>query len=189
MKKSAIFLDRDGVINRNCPDYVKSWSEFEFLPGVLEALRRLAATPHSIVIVSNQSAVGRGLVPRDTIEEIHFLMVQVIRQAGGRIDAIYYCPHDPVDGCKCRKPLPGLLLQGAEELNLDLAASLLIGDSLSDLEAALDAGVHPILVQTNHVKTVLPKSMLGQVLVFNDLEHVVDTLGKRLGRLEMAPSV
>ncbi len=174
MKRLAIFLDRDGVINRSRPDYVKSREEFEFLPGVLEALRHLSVTPYTIVIVSNQSCIGRGLVAKETVDDIHFRMLQVIRRAGGRVDAIYYCPHHPNDGCECRKPRPGLLLRAAEELNLDLAASWLIGDSSSDLEAALAAGVHPILVRTGHGKTVLPELISDHILVFDDLVHMVD---------------
>lgn len=174
MKKPAIFLDRDGVINRNRPDYVKSWAEFEFLPGVLEALRRLAATPYSIAIASNQPAIGRGLVTRETVDEIHRRMMEAIREAGGRLDAIYYCPHCADDGCDCRKPRPGLLLRAAEELNVDLAASWFIGDSLRDVEAALAAGAQPILVRTADGSPVLNQLIYDRILVFEDLEHVVD---------------
>lgn len=182
MKKPAIFLDRDGVLNRDRPNYVKSWAEFEFLPGALEALRRLTASSYAIVVVSNQSAIGRGVVARENVDEIHFHMVRAIREAGGRIDAIYYCPHGPDDGCGCRKPHPGLLLRAAKELNLDLAASWFIGDSSSDMEAALAAGVHPILVRTGHGRTALPELISDQILVLDDLGHVVDT---QAGRFEV----
>ncbi len=175
MKKPAIFIDRDGVINRDRPDYVKSWAEFEFLPGVLNALRRLSVSPYTIVIVSNQSAIGRGLVTEETVEEIHFNMIQVIRKSGGRLDSIYFCPHTPDDGCDCRKPYPGLLLRAADDLNLDLPKSWFIGDSLRDLEAAIAVGVHPVLVRTGHGNTLSPDLIPGQTIVFDDLAYFVDT--------------
>jgi len=155
MKRSAIFLDRDGVINRDRPGFVKSWDEFEFLPGVLRALQLLAASPYAIVIITNQSAVGRGLLTLRTLDEIHARMVQVIREAGGRIDAIYYCPHHPDVGCMCRKPRPGLLLQAARDLDLCLSRSWLIGDSPRDLQAAAAVGVRAVLVRTGHGDTTL----------------------------------
>ena len=133
MPKAAVFLDRDGVINRDRSDYVKTWEEFEFLPGVLEAFRLLAPSPHRVVVVSNQSAIGRGLVSRETVEEIHARMTEAVRRGGGRIDAVFYCPHRPDEDCLCRKPRPGLLLQAARELDIDLPASWLIGDDRRDL--------------------------------------------------------
>jgi len=174
-KKPAIFLDRDGVINRNSPDYVKSWAEFDFLPDVLEALRQMADAPYPIIIVTNQSAIGRGMVARDVVDKIHIYMTQAICEAGGRVDAIYYCPHTPEDGCDCRKPRPGLLLRAAKELNVDLKASYLIDDNLRDLDAALAVGAHPVLVRTGHGSTVSPQLISDRVMVFDDLSHVVDT--------------
>tara|TARA_B100001971_G_C18230928_1_gene563852 strand:+ start:679 stop:1227 length:549 start_codon:yes stop_codon:yes gene_type:complete len=175
MKKPAVFLDRDGVINRDRPDYVKSWAEFEFLPGILNTLRCLSEFPYAIVIVSNQSAIGRGLVSEDTVEKIHLNMIQALRNYGGRLDAIYYCPHAPEDGCDCRKPYPGLLSRAADDLNLDLPKSWFIGDSLRDLEAAIAVGVHPVLVRTGHGNVVLPDLIPSQTIILNDLAHVVDT--------------
>lgn len=148
LSSPAIFLDRDGVINRNRPDHVKAWREFEFLPGVLRALRALAQVPWPIVVISNQSAIGRGLVRRTTVEAIHRRMLTHIRRAGGRIDRVFYCPHRPEDGCPCRKPRPGLLLQAQAALKLDLRRSLFIGDAATDVLAALAVGAYPILVQT-----------------------------------------
>lgn len=142
----AVFLDRDGVINRDRLDYVKSWEEFEFLPNSLEGLRALAQTPYAIVIISNQSGIGRGLLSEDTLQEMHHRMMDRIHAAGGRIDAIYYCPHVPEAGCTCRKPAAGLFFQAARELDLDLAASWAIGDSYRDAEAANRAGAQSILL-------------------------------------------
>ncbi|HID24181.1 MAG TPA: D-glycero-beta-D-manno-heptose 1,7-bisphosphate 7-phosphatase, partial [Planctomycetaceae bacterium] len=148
MIKPAVFLDRDGVINENRSDYVKGWEEFVFLPGVFEPLRLLAQNHQAIVVVSNQSAVGRGLVSRETVVAIHRRMQAEIQRRGGRVDAIYYCPHHPDAGCDCRKPRPGLLLRAARELSIDLSRSYLIGDAVSDIEAALAVGCTPIFVLT-----------------------------------------
>ncbi len=172
MSKAAVFLDRDGVINRDRPDYVKSWEEFEFLPGALEAFRVLAAGPHKVVVISNQSSIGRGLVSRETVDEIHARMTEAVRRSGGRIDAIYYCPHRPDENCPCRKPQPGLILKAARELDIDLTGSWLVGDDLRDLEAAVAAGVRPVLVRTGHGRD-LAETRLARlsypVDVFEDL--------------------
>lgn len=146
--RPAVFLDRDGVINENRADYVKSWDEFVFLPSSLDALRSLAAACDTIVVVSNQAAIGRGLVARETVEDIHRRMGEAIRGRGGAIDAIYYCPHHPDEGCACRKPRPGMLRQAAAEHGIDLARSYFIGDTVGDVEAAIAAGCAPILVLT-----------------------------------------
>jgi D-glycero-D-manno-heptose 1,7-bisphosphate phosphatase len=148
MNQPAVFLDRDGVINHNRPDHVKTWEEFAFLPQALGALRRLAALDWPVVVVSNQAAVGRGLVDWGTVEEINTRMAAVVRDFGGRVDAVLCCPHRPDEGCACRKPQPGLLLQAAERLGLDLEASFLIGDAESDVLAARSAGCRPVLVET-----------------------------------------
>lgn len=176
MKRAAIFLDRDGVINHDRPGFVKSWAEFEFLPGVLDALRLLAATPYAIVVITNQSAVGRGLLTLQTLDEIHARMLQVIRAAGGRVDAIYYCPHHPDAGCLCRKPRPGLLLQAARDLDLDLSRCWLIGDSPRDLRSAAAAGVQAILVRTGHGEAALCliTSSLPAIFVAADLREAVE---------------
>jgi D-glycero-D-manno-heptose 1,7-bisphosphate phosphatase len=181
MANNAVFLDRDGVINRDRADYVKSWEEFEFLPGVLEAFRLLARGPHRIIVVSNQSAIGRGLVSREAVDEIHARMTEAVRRSGGRIDAVYYCPHRPEADCLCRKPRPGLLLKAARELGIDLAGSWLIGDDLRDLESAVAAGVRPVLVRTGHGKD-LPEAELARAPyrfdVFEDLLEVAAHLGE-----------
>ncbi len=181
MSKAAVFLDRDGVINRDRPDYVKSWEDFEFLPGVLDAFRVLASGPHQVVVVSNQSCIGRGLVSRETVDEIHARMTEAIRRSGGRIDTVYYCPHRPDEDCPCRKPRPGLILSAARELDIDLTASWLIGDDLRDLEAAKAAGVRPVLVRTGHGRD-LTETRLARVSypfgLFDDLLEAVTRLGE-----------
>ena len=141
-----VLLDRDGVINRMRPDYVKRWEELELLPGAVEALARLSRAGCDVVVLTNQSAIGRGLTTRKQVEEIHRRLGAVVAQAGGRIQAFLLCPHTPVDGCACRKPAPGLLLRARDELGIDLARAVLVGDQLSDLEAARAAGCSAILV-------------------------------------------
>lgn len=137
----GIFLDRDGVIIENRPDYVKSWAEVRFIPLALQALARCTHLPYHIVVITNQAGIGRGLITRAEVDEIHRGIQAEISQAGGRIDAIYLCPHLPEDHCLCRKPQPGMILQAAEALQIDLPRSILIGDNLSDLQAGLAAGI------------------------------------------------
>lgn len=144
----AVFLDRDGVINANREDYVRCWTEFTFLPGALDALRRLAALAWPVVVISNQAAIGRGLVSREAVEEVNGRMVAAVQAAGGRIDDVLYCPHRPEEACGCRKPQPGLLLRAADRLNLDLSLSFLVGDAECDVLAAQAAGLRPVLVRT-----------------------------------------
>ena len=146
--RSAVFLDRDGVINENRSDYVQSIEELDILPTALCAIARLEQSKYAAVIITNQSAIGRGLVTATTVDQINHSLIKRIRSAGGRIDGLYLCPHSPADYCKCRKPMPGMLLQAARELRLNLAQSWMIGDWLTDLQAASAAGVRPILVAT-----------------------------------------
>ena len=173
----AIFLDRDGVLVENRASYIKTWDEIRILPGVLPALSRLSSKPLKIIIVTNQSAVGRGIITQSTAERIIQQLLSEIQQAGGRIDGIYMCPHKPDDFCNCRKPQPGLILQAAREHEIDLSESILIGDALSDLEAGRNAGIsHLVLVLTGrgssqyllpHAESLKPFSVfetLGEAL-------------------------
>jgi D-glycero-D-manno-heptose 1,7-bisphosphate phosphatase len=148
--RPALFLDRDGVLIENRPRYVRSLAEAVLLPGAIAALAEFArsAPDWLIVIVSNQAGIGHGLVSRAVVDEINSWITAQLRAAGGRLDAIYLCPHRPDENCACRKPKPGLLLQAAAELGIDRAASLLVGDSATDVQAALAAGVRPVFVQT-----------------------------------------
>jgi len=170
--RSAVFLDRDGVINRNRPDHVKSWNEFEFLPGALEALKRLAGLGWPVVVVTNQAAIGRGLVDPSEVEEIHRRMVDEVRLFGGRIDAVLYCPHRPDEGCECRKPKLGLLIEASRLLHLDLAASILVGDAESDLLAARAAGCRPVMVRTGRGAAQIEQLRLAEVDDFVAVEDL-----------------
>jgi D-glycero-D-manno-heptose 1,7-bisphosphate phosphatase len=177
MSHIAVFLDRDGVINANRPDHVKSWGEFEFLPGALPALARLKSLGWPVVVVSNQAAIGRGLVSQVAVEEIHTRMIAEIEQAGGRVDRVFYCPHRPEDGCDCRKPRPGLLVQAARALDLDLPGSFFVGDAESDIQAALAVGCRPLLVKTGrglaHLEAI-QSGYAGRFYLAEDLAVGVD---------------
>ena len=146
LAERVIFLDRDGVINRRRPDHVRSIQELDFLPGSLAALRRLHQRGERVVVVTNQSAVGRGLITAGELDSIHRWMIEAVANTGGHIERIYVCPHLPSQGCMCRKPRIGMLLRGARELEIDLQLSVLVGDSLSDVLAARAAGCQPIFV-------------------------------------------
>jgi len=144
----AIFLDRDGVICENRSDYVKSWSEFQFLPGAQQSLAALSRLGLPMIVVTNQSAVGRGIISANTVEEIHQRMAAEVTAYGGRIDRVIYCPHHPEEKCECRKPKPGMLLKAAKEMGIELTRSYLIGDAVTDLLAAQQVGCQSFLVLT-----------------------------------------
>lgn len=135
-----MFVDRDGVICWNRSDHVKSWEEFEFLPGALEALVCLSEADLAIVVVTNQAIVNRGIVPEGVVRDIHDRMVERVQLAGGRIDQVIYCPHRPDENCGCRKPAQGMISAAAERLGLDVAGSYLIGDACTDILAGQAAG-------------------------------------------------
>jgi histidinol-phosphate phosphatase family protein len=135
-----MFLDRDGVINYNRNDYVKSWDEFVFIPTAKEALQKINRSEFMLIIITNQSPIGRGIFTTETLDKIHKNMLQELAEAGCIIDAIYFCPHKPDDGCSCRKPEPGLILRAAEDFGIDLSSSWMIGDSDGDIKAGESAG-------------------------------------------------
>lgn len=146
----TVFLDRDGVINRNPPNmgYVRRWSEFSFIPNARKAIRELTQNGYRIIVVTNQAGIGRGLFSEENLTDIHSRMVSEIVEAGGRIDAVYYCPHHPNAGCECRKPKPGMLTRAGREHNIELSNTYLIGDSKTDIEAGQRAGTKTLLVLT-----------------------------------------
>ncbi|GAB4579937.1 MAG: D-glycero-beta-D-manno-heptose 1,7-bisphosphate 7-phosphatase [Anaerolineales bacterium] len=147
--RPAIFLDRDGVIIENCPNYVRTWEDVQIFEQAISALADLANSKYAIVIVTNQSAIGRGIITNEQAHSINARLVQTIVQAGGRVDGVFMCPHKPEDECQCRKPKPGLLLQAANELFLDLSQSIMIGDAFTDLLAGQNARVQQVaLVHT-----------------------------------------
>ncbi len=180
----AVFLDRDGVICKNRDDYVKRWAEFAFLPGVLAAMARLARSGLKVVIITNQSAINRGLTSERQVAEIHSRMVRQIAAAGGRVDLILHCPHRPDEGCGCRKPRPGMLLQAASALWLDLSRSYLVGDARTDLEAGRAAGCpYRYQVLTGRGRSQLPNVLRSDphCIVVPDLAAAVNDILRREG--------
>ena len=144
--KKAVFLDRDGVINRKAPEgrYVTRWEEMELLPGVREAVGFFNQAGFFVVVVSNQRCVAKGLITTDELESLHARMRREFETAGARLDAIYYCPHEYEPPCACRKPQPGMLLNAAREHDIDLTQSWMVGDSGHDVEAGRAAGCRTI---------------------------------------------
>lgn len=139
-KIKALFLDRDGVINYD-PGYVYRIEDFEFMPGIFEALAGFMALGYEIFVVTNQSGIGRGYYSEDDFAKLSKYMIDEFKSYGVEIKKIYHCPHTPSDDCNCRKPKPGMILQALDEFNISLKDSLMIGDKPSDLESARRAGV------------------------------------------------
>ena len=149
--QKVVFLDRDGVINRDSPTYIKNWNEFEFLPGSLEALQHLAAAEFTTIIISNQSAVNRGLIDLETLFDIHRRLKEAVAACGGHIADVFFCPHRPDEGCDCRKPKPGLIRQACHKYAIEAQKTVMIGDSAKDIECARNAGcAAAVLVKTGN---------------------------------------
>jgi D-glycero-D-manno-heptose 1,7-bisphosphate phosphatase len=156
IKTPVVFLDRDGVINRDSDQYIKRWAEFAFLPGSLEAMRRLTAAGLHLVVITNQSAVGRGLIGLDGLEEIHRRMTRAVETAGGRLLDILFCPHRPDAGCDCRKPATGMIAEACRRHHLDPAWAVMVGDRAKDIRCGRDAGCRAtVLVGVEDRSTVL----------------------------------
>lgn len=168
----AVLLDRDGTVNRERADYVKSWAEFEWLPGALDALASLATLHIPIIIVSNQSPIGRGILEADTVAAIHERMCSTVAAAGGRIDAFFVCPHRPDEHCACRKPKPGLLLQAAQRFHLDLGRCIFVGDAVTDWQAAQAAGCACVLVRTGRQGNQLAELLAALPATHGNPAHV-----------------
>lgn len=166
---NIVILDRDGVINHDSDNYIKSVDEWIAVNGSLEAIALLHQAGFIVVVATNQSGLGRNLFSIATLEAIHKKMVSSVESVGGRISGIFYCPHHPKAGCNCRKPAPGLLRSISESLNDDLQGVPFIGDSLSDILAAENFGCEPVLVKTG--KGMLTMGKLSQPFpeIFDDL--------------------
>ena len=179
MPSKLIVLDRDGVINYDSDDYVKSVDEWTPLPGSMEALAKLTQAGFKIAIATNQSGISRGYFTVTTLDAMHQKMLTLASEAGANIDYIAYCPHGPDDHCDCRKPLPGLIHQIEKALNLSAKGCYMVGDSLRDLQAGQAAGLLPALVLTGKGQRTLDKDNgLPGIDVFDDLNHFVDNLIK-----------
>lgn len=172
-----IILDRDGVINYDSDEYIKSPDEWAPIPGSLEAIARLNRAGYTVVVATNQSGVGQGLFDLNTLQKIHEKMQQEVARVGGKIDEIFFCPHTPGDHCDCRKPKPGLLLEIAKKFHHDLKNVPAVGDSLRDIEAAQAVGAQPVLVRTGKGEAVAKSGKLpAGVEVHDDLAAFVDVL-------------
>jgi len=172
-----VILDRDGVINEDSDEFIKSPDEWIPIPGSLEAIARLCAAGYSVAVATNQSGVGRGLLDLETLDRIHARMQRMVREHGGSLDEIAYCPHGPDDGCDCRKPAPGLLQEIARRLGAQLRGVLVVGDSERDLLAARAVSAVPVLVRTGKGRdTQRTGRDLEGVPVFDDLAGFTDAL-------------
>lgn len=166
-----MILDRDGVINRESREFVKSADEWLPLPGSIGAIAALSNAGYTVTVASNQSGLARGLFDADALQSMHDKLHGLVAAQGGHIDRIVVCPHGPDDNCDCRKPRPGLLLQLGEHYGVALSGVPVIGDSLRDLEAAIVAGARPILVRTGNGREA-ERQLVGVfagVEVFDDL--------------------
>lgn len=169
-----VILDRDGVINYDSDDYIKSPEEWIPIPGSLEAIAKLKSAGYTIAIASNQSGLARGYFNQQTLDAIHQKMQDTLKTFDAQIDAIFYCPHGPNDGCACRKPKPGLLLQIAEHFKVSLQGIPFIGDSLRDIQAAQATGCLAIFVESG--KNIADEKLLAGIPRYADLATAVEAL-------------
>ncbi|HET8808225.1 MAG TPA: D-glycero-beta-D-manno-heptose 1,7-bisphosphate 7-phosphatase [Methylophaga sp.] len=173
---SLIILDRDGVINHDSEEFIKSPAEWEPIDGSLEAIARLNYSGFRVVVITNQSGIARGLLSVEMLNRIHSKMRRMLSQVGGRIEAIMFCPHGPDDNCSCRKPLPASFNDLAHRLRIGLEHVPAVGDSLRDIEAAQAAGARPILVRTGKGAATEAAGVPEGVPVYDDLAAVADAL-------------
>ena len=181
-----LILDRDGVINADSESFIRSPEDWQPLPGSLEAIAQASEMGFRIVVVSNQSGLARGLFTIEDLNAINAKMHKHVTKAGGRIDAVFFCPHGPDDGCTCRKPSGQLLVSIAERLRIDLSDTYFIGDRISDVTAARAAGARPILVCTGHGASERERLADSSVPVFDDLSAAVGWLASALPPVKSA---
>ncbi len=180
MKPRLVILDRDGVINEERGECIRSLDQWRPLPGSLKAIARLCRAGIPVAVATNQSGVGRGLMSAAELAAVHERLMQDVRQAGGDLAGVFFCPHAPSDGCRCRKPLPGLLLRIEAELGLAVAGQYMVGDSLRDLQAARAAGALPALVRTGFGRASEKKlGVESDVPVFDNLSAFAGWLLER----------
>lgn len=172
--RRLVLIDRDGVINRDSDEYIKHPDEWIPLPGSLEAIAALTAAGFDVVVITNQSGVGRGLFSEPMLERIHQKMRAAVAASGGQIAAVFYCPHRPDEHCDCRKPKPKLLLQAAEAFHVPLAGVPFIGDKPSDVDAAVAAGARPVFIGKD-------SAVAAGVPCFPDLGSAVSHLIREAG--------
>jgi D-glycero-D-manno-heptose 1,7-bisphosphate phosphatase len=172
-----IILDRDGVINQDSDDYIKSPEEFIPIPGSLEAIAQLNHAGYTVMVATNQSGISRGYYDIDTLNRMHEKLKRLLNNFGGHIDGIFFCPHGPDDHCDCRKPKTGLYKEIAQRAGVSLEGVPVVGDSLRDIQSAQAVGARPILVKTGKGERTLAKGEgLDNVPVYADLSECVDSL-------------
>ena len=171
-----LILDRDGVINEDSDEFIKSPEEWVPIPGSIDAIAQLTKEGYRIVVITNQSGVARGLFDLATLERMRIKMISMVEMAGGKIEAVFFCPHGPEHGCDCRKPKPGLFHAAASHFDFDLAGVPAIGDSYRDLEAAKAVGALPILVETGKGLRTLARHPDLDVPVFSNLYEAAQHL-------------
>ena len=172
-----IILDRDGVINEDSDDYIKSPDEWIPIPGSLEAVARLNHAGYSVAIASNQSGIARGYFSLETLAAMNVKMNDMLAPLGGRIDAMFFCPHGPSDGCDCRKPKPGMLIDIGNRFQTSLEKVLFVGDNINDIKAAQAAGAKPIVVKTGkgeQTASLIAENNSMNIPVYEDLADVVN---------------
>jgi D-glycero-D-manno-heptose 1,7-bisphosphate phosphatase len=178
MLTKVVFLDRDGVINQDSPDYIKNWLEFHFIPGGLQALKRLKTSGFTTIVITNQSGVHRNLFSQTNLDEIHTNMQHAVAAHGGWIEDIYFCPHHPEENCDCRKPKPGMILQAQQQHRIDLSTAYMVGDSVKDMECAWNAACgFTVLVRTGNGKNA--EKTLSETKASPDhaAENLLDAVG------------
>ena len=172
-----VILDRDGTINQDSEHFIKSPNEWRPIDGSLDAIARLAQANYRIVVATNQSGIARGLFDTATLVAIHDTLQRAVMQAGGRIDAFFFCPHSADSACACRKPQPGMLLEVARRFNISLKDTYMVGDALRDVEAAAAAGAKPVLVLTGRGRRTQDEGRLPPgTVVFEDLATFAEHL-------------
>ncbi len=181
MPQPLVILDRDGVINQDSDYYIKSIEEWIPIPGSIEAIARLSQAGYKVMVVTNQSGLARGYFDEITLANMHSYMCSLVENAGGKIDAVFYCPHAPDDGCHCRKPLPGMLNQIEEEFDLSVQNAFFIGDNEKDIDAGLSKHCRPILVRTGKgaaAEKLLDLEKKKRIEIVNDLAAAVNFILK-----------
>jgi D-glycero-D-manno-heptose 1,7-bisphosphate phosphatase len=172
---SYIILDRDGVINYESMEYIKSPEEWHPIPGSLEAIAQLNRHGYRVIVATNQSGVARGFYDIETLDLIHEKLMRELAAVGGYIEEIFFCPHHPEEGCHCRKPQPGLIEQIKQKYNIELEKTYFIGDSVVDMQVAQLTGCRPLLVLTGNGHTVLNKHPeFSAIPHFPNLAEAVD---------------
>lgn len=169
-----IILDRDGVINYDSHEYIKSPDEWIEIPGSIEAIAKLKQQGHQVVVATNQSGIARGFYTHEILEQIHNKMKQALAQFNAKFDGIFYCPHHPDDACVCRKPEPGLLVSIGETFGADLTQAAMVGDSWRDLQAGMAVGAKPVLVRTGNGEITITEQAdnLKNITIIDSLAQV-----------------